>query len=90
MAGAGLHHGAMIERVCVGEDSLRFGFEKHVLDAREKDVVRESEFRLVECREFAVGLGDADDLNVGAMQILLEEAADVSVNEAGDGDSKWG
>jgi hypothetical protein len=37
-----------------------------------------------------IGFRDAHDLKVGAVLVLLEEAADVAVDKAGDGDAEWG
>jgi len=90
MAGAGFDYGAMIECICVNENGLRLGFVEHVLDIREEKVWSETEFLGDEFREFFVGFGDADDLDVRAALILLEKAANVAMNESSDSDAQWG
>jgi hypothetical protein len=69
---------------------LWLGFVEHVLEVREEKVWREAEFLGDEFRELFVSFGDADDLDVGAMEILLEEAADVAVDESGNADAELG
>src|SRR5271169_1481881 len=38
--------------------------------------------------ERLAGVGDADDLNVSAMQVVLEESFDVAVDESDDGNAQ--
>jgi len=90
VASAGFDDAAMVKGVRVDEDSLWLGFVEHVLEVREEKVWREAEFLGDEFRELFVSFGDADDLDVGAMEILLEEAADVAVDESGNADAELG
>ena len=90
VTGAGFYHAAMVEGICVDENGLRLGLLDHLVDAGKEDVVREGKLGFVERGEFGVCLGDADDLKIGAMLILLEEPADMSVDEASDADAERG
>ena len=87
--GAGFDDVAVVECVGVDEDGLRLGLVEHVLYVGEEKVWRETVFLRGEFGEFYVGFSDADDLDVGAALVGPEKAADVAVNEPGDGDAKW-
>src|SRR5690242_8436427 len=81
-----LHDTAMVKRIGVNEDSLGLGFLQHFVDACKEDVVRKRKLRFVEGCKFLVRLGDADDPQVGAMEILAKKSGDVAMYQAGDRD----
>jgi hypothetical protein len=63
-------------------------FLEHVVEAGVVKLGIEAELFRVSPEERLAGIGDADDLDVSAMKVLLEEAVNVSVDESDDGDAQ--
>ena len=63
-------------------------FHQHVVEGGEVELWVEVELLRILVEERAAGVGDADDLDVGAMEVVLEESVNVAVDEADDGDAK--
>jgi len=87
-ARAGLDDSAMIVSGCVRQHSLGVRFLEHVVEAGVVKLGIEAELFRVSPEERLAGIGDADDLDVSAMKVLLEEAVNVSVDESDDGDAQ--
>jgi len=83
--GGGFHNASMIARVGVHQHGLRMHRGQHFFDIRVKQLRIELELVGAPLRNLLVRLGDADDLDVGALQCGGEEAANMSVDEADDG-----
>ena len=39
--------------------------------------------------QWLAGVGDADDLNVSTLKVVLQKPFDVPVNESDDGEAEW-
>jgi len=88
VARAGFNHSAMIVCGGVNQRGLRVRLSQHVVEPGVVELGIETELLRVPCEECLAGIGDADDLDVGAVKILLEEPLDVSVNQADDSDAQ--
>src|SRR5581483_11706455 len=75
---------AMIERAGVGENGLRVGLREQIVEVRIVEGGVEAEFAGVAFEEASVRLGDAYDLQIGAVEILAEKAFGVAVTKSGD------
>ena len=63
-------------------------FVEHAVEAGVVELGIEIELLGVTREEWLAGIGDADDLDIGAMEIVLEESFDVAVDESYDGDTE--
>ena len=61
---------------------------EHVVEAGVIQLGVEAELFGVAREERLAGIGDADDLYIRTMQVVLEEAFDVTVHKSDDGDAK--
>jgi hypothetical protein len=88
MARASSMLAAMIARVGVDEDGLRVHGRQHLFDIGEEQLRIEVEFAGVAVRELRIAFGDADDLNVAALEGGTEKTGNVSMHESDDGDAQ--
>jgi hypothetical protein len=79
---------AVIVSGSVDEDSLWVSSAKEFVKVRVIERRIKMEFRGVLIEERVVGLGDSDDLDVGAVEGVGEESLRVAVNEPGNGDTE--
>jgi hypothetical protein len=63
---------------------------EHVVEAGVIELGIEIELLGVTREERLAGVGDADDLDISAMQVVLEEPFDMAVDESDDRDTEWG
>jgi hypothetical protein len=90
MEGCGLlDGGAVAGGGSVDEDGLGVSGLKHCCFGGEEEVWREMGAVDVLLAEGGVGLGDADESDLGVLREIVEEALDVAVNEADYGNSDW-
>ena len=89
-SGADLHHSLMVEGAGHGRDGLRLCLFEHPFERREHDRRVELELLDVARGDFRVRLGDADDLDVRAVQSATQEAADVAVFESDNAEAERG
>jgi hypothetical protein len=61
---------------------------EHVVEGRVVELGIETELLGVASEERLAGIGDGNDLDVSAMQVVLEEPFDVAVDETDDGDAE--
>jgi hypothetical protein len=80
VAGADFNRLAMIAGVGVYQRRLRVRSLKHVVNAGEKQFGIDVEFFRIVRGELLIAFGDADELDAVAVQALLQEAFDVSVD----------
>src|SRR5579859_545443 len=88
MARADFDHAAMIVRVCVGEHSLRVLLGEHTFEFGEELSALEAIFLGSLREKLLIGLGDANDLDLGAVAGLFEESMHVAMNQADDADAQ--
>ena len=87
MACAGLDGLAMAGDAGIDEQRLGLGCRHHAVDVFVEERVVEFELLLVFGGERGVGFDDGDELDLGMLAESAEEAADVAVFEADDGDA---
>lgn len=71
----------------IAEDGLRMSGAESFVEIGVVERWVEMEFCGVVIEERAVGFGDGDDLDVGAIEGVREETVGVAVDEASDGDT---
>src|SRR5438105_5133503 len=87
MARADLDDAEMIVGVCVSEHSLRMRLGKHSFQIGEELRGIEAIFLGGLREKLLVGLGDPNNLNLGAVAELLEESMHMAVNQPNDADA---
>ncbi len=88
VAGAEFNNFAVILGGGVDEDSLRVRGAKKFIKIGVIERRVEVKLRSVLIEESAVGFGDGDDFDVGAVERVGEKSLGVAVNEAGNGDAE--
>jgi len=86
--GAGLDDAEMIEGVREDQDGFRPGFVEHLFEVGVEEGGREFVAAGVTRGEPAVGLGDAYEVHVVAVEVPVEESGGVAVVESGDGEGE--
>src|SRR5215470_3480321 len=89
MTGADFHHLAMVVRVGVGQHSFRMRLFEGILQVGKKELLLQSKTGSVLGSQFLIGLGDAHDMKIRTVLIVLEKSFGVSVHQAGYYNSQW-